>query len=180
MNVLRPATLADLPALYRLQDTPYREKVFTEPLPPLERFIQETEERMHAGREYYFVFEQDSAPVGFIEYRSPEETTSIWGKWLSTLCYACAVIAFEDLKFSKLVWYTRATNKPMLRTCDKMRFRRTGERTVCYIADLFAFIAIGKIILFELTSEEYNINREWMRSLALPLDIRFRRSLSAQ
>jgi RimJ/RimL family protein N-acetyltransferase len=176
MVVVRPATLADLPVIHKLQNTPYREKVFTEPLPPLERFIQESEERMNAGKQYYFVFEQDSAPLGFIEYRHPEETTSIWGKWLSTLCYACAVLAFDDLNFSKLIWYTRATNKPMLRTCDKMKFRRTGETSVCYIADLFAFVAIGKLTLFELTSEEFALNRKWMKSLALPVDIRFRGS----
>lgn len=173
MVVVRPAVPADLRVIHQLQDIPYREKVFVEPLPPFEDFLRETEERIKAGEQYYFVFEQDSIPMGFIEYRKSAETTSIWGKWLSTLCYACAVVAFDDLKFSKLTWYTRANNKPMLRTCEKMKFRRTGEKGICNITEGFAFIAIGKLIFFELTSQEFSANRHWMKELALDVDIRF-------
>lgn len=174
MIVVRPATVSELPIIHRLQDIPYREKVFAEPLPPLEAFVEESAARMSEEREFYYLVEQESTPLGFIEYRSPEQTTSIWGKWLSTLCYACAVLAFEDLKFSNLIWYTRAINKPMLRTCDKMKFRKTGEKSVCRISEGFAFIAIGKLVLFELTPAEFYKNCEWMKALSMPVELRFR------
>lgn len=175
MNYLvRPAALSDLPVIHRLQNIPHREKVFVEPLPPLEIFASESESLIAAGKQHYYVFEQDAVPTGFIKYEIEQESTTIWGKWLSTLVYACGVLAFDDLKFSKLTWYTRSNNKPMIRTCEKMKFRRTGEKDVCNITEGFAFIAIGKLIFFEITAAEFHAQRHWMKDLAHPVDIRFR------
>ena len=175
MYVLRPASLGDIPVIHRLQNIPYREKVFIEPLPALEEFLRISEEKMH-GEQFYYMFEQDSAPLGFIEYRQKHETTSIWGRWLNTLVYGCAVLAFDDLQLSKLNWYTRAINKPMIKTCEKMKFRKTGEKDICNITQGFSFIAIGKLIFYELTAEEFHANRHRMKELALPVEIRFRSS----
>lgn len=172
--VVRPAVPADLPAIHQLQNIPHREKVFVDPLPPLKNFVEESKARIETGRLHYYMFEENSVPTGFIKYESEEESTTIWGKWLSTLVYACGVLAFDDLQFSKLTWYTRAANKPMIRTCEKMKFRRTDEKDVLNITEGFAFIAIGKLIYFEITAAEFHAQRHWMKDLALPLEIRFR------
>lgn len=174
MYLVRPASLSDLPVIHRLQNIPHREKVFVEPLAPLEKFVQDTGSLMSERKEHFYVFEQDAVPLGFIKYVSKDESTTIWGKWLSTLVYVCGVLAFDDLKFSKLTWYTRANNKPMIRTCEKMKFRRTGEKNLCNITEGFAFIAVGKLIFFEITSDEFNAQRHWMKELSLPVDILFR------
>jgi len=174
MNLVRPATLADLPVIHRLQNVPYRDLVFAHPLPPLQEFLSEGEERIKTMKQVDYIFEQDAVPMGFIEYQTEQESTSIWGKWLSTLVYVCGVLAFDDLKFSKLVWHVRASNKPMLRTCEKMKFRRTGEKNFANITGGLAFVAFGKLTYFEITAAEFNTNRGWMKDLALPVEIRFR------
>lgn len=176
MYVLRPASVSELCVIYHLQNIPYREKVFIEPLPSLEAFVRASEVKMNAGEQFFYMFEQDSAPLGFIEYQKSHQTTSIWGRWLNTLAYGCAVLAFEDLKLTRLNWYTRAINKAMIRTCEKMKFRRTGEKDICNITQGFSFIAIGKLFFYELTAEEFNAHCAWMKELALPVDIRFRSS----
>jgi RimJ/RimL family protein N-acetyltransferase len=173
MYLVRPASLSDLPVIHQLQNIPHRENVFVEALAPLETFLQLSEVGMNTGEEYFYLFEQDSVPLGFIKYQSKDESTTIWGKWLSTLVYVCGVLAFDDLKFSKLIWYTRANNKPMIRTCEKMKFRRTGEKNICNITEGFAFIAVGKLIFFEITSREFNAQRHWMKELSLPVVLRF-------
>lgn len=174
MYRLRPAASNDLPTIYNLQNIPYRERVFVDPLPSQDEFVRNASEKMHLQDQYYYIFEQNGSPLGWIEYQKNPETTSIWGKWFSTLVYGCALLAFDDLKFSRLNWYTRAINKPMLKTCEKMKFRKTGEREVCNITQGFSFIAIGKIFMFELTSAEFQANRNWMQKLALPVEFCFR------
>ncbi|HET6268390.1 MAG TPA: GNAT family protein [Acidobacteriota bacterium] len=174
MYLLRPALLEELSLIHQMQNIPHREKVFTEPLPPLKEFIESSSERMQKGEEFYYIFEVDGKPVGFIEYLSGIETTSVWGRWLNTLIYGCGVLAFYDLNFSKLSWYTRAINKPMLAACSKFKFRRVGENEVCTITDGFGFIAVGKNVLFEIKSEEFKANQNWMEKLCHPLQFRFR------
>jgi RimJ/RimL family protein N-acetyltransferase len=173
MYLLRPALMEELSLIHQMQNVPHREKVFTEPLPPLEEFIDLSRDRMHAGEEFYYVFEENGKATGFIEYRRSLETTSIWGRWLKTLIYAGGVLAFNDLKFPKLKWYTRAINKPMLAACSQFKFRRVGENEVCTITEGFGFIAVGKTILFELDSEEFKANQEWMEKLCHPVQFRF-------
>lgn len=174
MYLLRPALMEELSVIHQMQNIPYRENVFTEPLPPLQEFIDLSRERMQAGEEFYYIFEVDGKTNGFIEYRRSLETTSIWGRWLKTLIYSGGVLAFYDLKFSKLKWYTRAINKPMLAACTQFKFRRVGENEVCTITEGFGFIAVGKTILFELASEEFIANQKWMEKLCHPLEFQFR------
>src|SRR5437016_14634576 len=101
MYRIRPAKNSDLPIIFAMQNIPFREMVFIEPLPPREDFLNETKKNISTGKEFYYIFEENGTPDGFIQYDACE-TTTIWGKWLSTLVFCCARLAFDDLGFSKL------------------------------------------------------------------------------
>jgi len=172
MYRIRPATITDLQLVYDMQNVEFREMVFIEPLAPRETFLPQTEKNIGDGKEFYYIFEENGRPDGFIQYDICQ-TTSIWGKWLNTLIFCCAKLAFDDLKFNKLTWYSRASNKRMIRACDKFHFRRIGERSVCNITEGFGFVAVGKIYYYELTSQEFHDNESWMSKLGHPVEIEF-------
>lgn len=171
MYIFRKAFVSDLPHIYRMQDIPHREKVLIRPLPPYEQFVSEAAQRMESGEGHYFVLETELKPEGFVEFQNTEQgwTPIAWGKWIKTLYYACAVVAFEKLGFSKLCWYVKHSNKRVLRMCECYGYKKMGEKSVCNIAGGMQFIAVGRLSFYELTAEEFQKKSSFMQRQSLPL-----------
>ena len=127
MHVIRVASGKDLPVIHRLQNIPLREQILNTPLPPYEQFFAETMSRLGSS-EHYFLHETDGQPAGFVQYTRTPETCepTVWGRWLNTLVFACAKIAFDHLNVPKLNWSVRKANKRAVQCYDRFHFRRTG------------------------------------------------------
>jgi len=155
MYRLRKAEPSDLPLMYKMQNVPTREKLLTSPLPPVDIYIARATIEMNAGNEHFYLLETDSTAIGLIWISTAEETCEIWGKHIHSLFYACARIAFEDLKMQRLVWWVRQSNRRMLKVCERFRIRRTGSENICTIGEKLEFLAIGEIHYFEFRVSEY-------------------------
>ena len=156
MYRIREAREQDLTLIHQMQNIPVREKLLTSPLPPVETFIAYRAEQLSRGNERYYLLQGDRhSPVGFIWISIVEETCEIWGRYLHSLFYACARMAFEVLGMHRLFWNVRQNNPRMLSVCERFKIRMVGSDNVCVIEEKLEFIAIGKTNYFEFKSEEY-------------------------
>ena len=170
MNTIRKATLSDLPEIYRIQNVPFRDHVFIEPLYSKEEFIQETLARMEHGVESYYVQESEDSIVGFIRFFQKQDWEVLtWGKWLNTLLYATGIVAFEKLNLPKVIFAIRLDNKRVLHLYKKHEFRNVGQDFVCYRPNILASIRTTNVTLYEITAEEFWAKAEDMKKNSLPL-----------
>ena len=154
MYRMRSASVADLPAIYELQNIPQREFILTSHLLPYSEFIQRAESEMNAGHEFYCLLEMSDEPKGFLWISKPEETCEIWGRHIHTLFYACAWFAFERLQMKRLNWNVRISNHRMIAVCDRFRIRKIGEEFL-FSAEKFEKIIAGAVNYYQFDAEEY-------------------------
>lgn len=169
MYTLRRATVEDLPAIYRLLNTPAREKLLAEPLPPESEFLQLSEIEMKSGREFYYLLEEDGVAIGLIRIMSAVESCEIWGRSLATLYYHCGRIAFEQLGMNRLQWYVRQNNRRMVRICKMFGAQKTGETPFFNFSAKLSFIAVGIVNFYEFRPENYRAHLAIMQRYALPI-----------
>jgi hypothetical protein len=174
MYTIRAASVSDLPAIYRLQNTPYREKILTSPLNPYNQFFSDTSKKLEEKEKHLFLLEADGAMEGFIDFEKSNESwhPTFWSRWLNTLVYGCCEAAFRFLGFPKINWYVRQNNQRMHRICERYHFRKTGEESFCNITEGFDFVALGRLTFFELTSAEYLEREDSIRQQSLPVTFR--------
>ena len=174
MYTFRAASVSDLPAIYRLQNTPYREKVLTSPLTPYDEFLSVTSKKLERKEQHVFLLEMDGSLEGFVDFEKSNENwhPTFWSRWLNTLVYGCCEGAFRFLGFSKINWYVRKNNQRMHRICERYNFRKTGEGSFCNITEGFDFIALGRLTFFELTAAEYLERADTIRQHSLPVIFR--------
>jgi len=170
MNIIRRAEKADLNRIYDLQNVPFRDRVFIEPLWAKEKFIQDTAERMEKGSEYYYLQESDGFVAGFIRLLEKNNWEALtWGKWLNTLLYACGIVSFEKLQLPKVIFAVRDDNKRVLHLYKKHSFRFVGKEFVCFRSGILAPIQATNLTHYEITPEEFWQRAEEMRKNSLPL-----------
>lgn len=174
MYVFRPALLEELPMIHRMQDIPFRHVVYANNLPKLEDFVENETHAIQTGQEQYYLFEVDGRPDGFVQYLKREKDWSIivWGKWLNTLIYLGLKTAYDDLGCPNVTSAVRDTNKRVTKAYEKFRIRRTGsEMTLYRPGGIFGYIATANLIYYEMTREEFEERREFLRSQSLDVKI---------
>ena len=171
MHIVRRAMEADFRRIYDIQNVPFRDKVFLEPLLSFDRFVNETRERMDAGVEQFFVLESEGTVSGFIRFLKKGNgwEALTWGRWINTLAYAASVLAFEKLGFDKLIFSVRLENERVLRLYSKFNGRRTNMELLTYRQYEFGPIKTANLQHFELTPEEFLERAESMRKDALKI-----------
>jgi hypothetical protein len=170
MNIIRRATYEELSEIHKMQDVPFRDHVFLEPLWPIERFKKETIERLENGTEHYFIHESDGSIAGFVRLLLRGDWEALtWGKWLNTLVYACGVVSFDQLNVPKLTFAVRDDNRRVLHLYQKFKFRKVSREFYPYRKTLFAPIQTINLTHFEITSEEFQVIRPVMRENSLLL-----------
>jgi hypothetical protein len=170
MNVIRRATKGDLPAIHNIQNIEFRSKIFIEPLPAVEDFVESTIQRIAEGNEEYFVQETDGILTGFVRLLKKEEWEALsWGKWLNTLVYACFVVSFDVLKLEKVRFAIREDNARVIHLYKKFKFRNIGQELVVYRASLLAPLQTISVNHYEITREEFEERREIIRKTSLEL-----------
>lgn len=170
MNIIRRATEADLPGIHSIQDIEFRSKIFVEPLPPLQEFLEVTSRRMSEGTEQYFVLEIDGALSGFVRLLKKKDWEALsWGKWLNTLVYACFVVSFDILHLEKVTFAIREDNVRVNHLYKKFQFRNTGQELLTYRLSLFDFLRTVSVNYYEITKEEFEEKREIIRKTSLDL-----------
>jgi hypothetical protein len=154
-----------------MQDIPFRDRVFIEPLLTRQEFVERCEKYFVEGLEHYFVQVAADSVVGFIRLLKKSEWEAlVWGKWLNTLMYACCVVAFDRIRLPALTFAVRDDNKRMIHLCQKFEFRRTGQEFITYRPSLFATIRTTNLTHFGLTAEEFQKRSEQMRKYSLLLN----------
>lgn len=174
MYVFRPASLEDLRIIHGMQDIPFRHIVYANNLPKLEDFVENETRAIQAGQEQYYMFDVDGRPDGFVQYVKHEMDWNIivWGKWLNTLIYLGLKTAYDDLGCPKVTSAIRETNKRVCKAYEKFRIRRTGsEMTLYRPGGIFGYITSANLIYYEMTREEFEERREFLRSQSLDVMI---------
>jgi len=168
MNIIRKAEVGDMPQIHKLQDVPFRDQVFLEPLWPIEKFTQDTMARYENGTEHYYVHESEGSITGFIRllHRTHWEALT-WGKWLNTLLYACGIVSFEKLNLPKVIFAVRDDNRRVFHLYKKHDFRRVGKEFVCYRKNILAPVQTVNLTHYEITAEEFWEKSEAMRKNSL-------------
>ena len=170
MNTIRKAEAADLPQIHKLQDVPFRDQVFLEPLWPLEKFTKDTMERIENGEEHYFIHESDGSMSGFIRLLLRADWEALtWGKWLNTLLYACGIVSFDQLDLPKVKFAVRDDNRRVLHLYKKHDFRRVGREFLPYRKHILAPVQTVNLTHYEITAEEFKQKSEAMRENSLLL-----------
>ena len=170
MNTIRKAELSDLSEIYRIQNVPFRDHVFIEPLYSLEEFIQDTKKRMQVNGEYYYVQESEGSIEGFIRLLQKGHWEVLtWGKWLNTLLYATGIVSFEKIGLPKVIFAVRFDNKRVVHLYKKHNFRNIGQDFVCYRPSILAPIRTANVTQYEITAEEFWEKAEEMKKNSLPL-----------
>jgi hypothetical protein len=170
MNTIRKADISDLPEIYRIQDVPFRDTVFIEPLYSLEEFLRDTKGRIQANAECYYVQESEGSMVGFIRFFQKKDWEVLtWGKWLNTLLYATGIVSFEKMRLPKVIFAVRFDNKRVVHLYKKHNFRNVAQDFVCYRPSILAPIRTTNVTQYEITAEEFWEKAEDMKKNSLPL-----------
>ena len=170
MNIIRKGIETDLPGIHAMQDIEFRSKIFVEPLPPLDEFIESTSRRMREGKEKYFILETDGALNGFVRLLKKKEWEALsWGKWLNTLVYACFVVSFDVLKLEKVTFAIREDNNRVNHLYKKFQFRKTGQELLTYRWSILDRLRTVSVNQYEITREEFEERRETIRKSSLEL-----------
>lgn len=170
MYIIRPATEDDLGDIYDMQDVPFRHSVFVKALPPREEFLQSQRALVGSGDLAYFMFQQDGVSTGYILLETASQSPAIWGRWLGTLVYNVAKVAFHHLGFSQLDWHVRGENARMTRVMAQFGFRIVGTRPFMFMTPDTSRIAVGSMVLFQLTAGEFRENDAAWRKWSLPVE----------
>lgn len=170
MHCLRSALVSDLPVIYDMQNVPLREQILNSPLPPPGKFLAETSTQL-GSTEFYYLHEDSDSPIGFIHIKKSEQSwePTIWGKWLNTLVYGTMKTAFDHLKLPRLNWSVRKANHRAVQCYERHQFRITGTGNICNIQPGFEFIAIGPVVMFEITDSEFREREDYMIKSSLPV-----------
>ncbi|HSP07716.1 MAG TPA: hypothetical protein VLR94_11100, partial [Acidobacteriota bacterium] len=66
----------------------------------------------------------------------------------------------------------RQNNKRVCKAYEKFRIRKTGQEMVCYQQGSFlGYIATANLIYYEMTREEFEERREWLRKNSFEVTI---------
>jgi hypothetical protein len=173
MNIIRRADRADLNEIHRMQDLPFRDRVFIEPLLSRQEFVQQTENNILEGLEHYYVQESEGSVVGFIRLLKRGEWEALtWGKWLNTLLYACGIVSFRQLHLPRVIFAVREDNRRVHHMYKKYDFRNVGQEFLCYRTSILSPIKTTNLTHYEITAEEFELKEEQMRKHSLPLSFR--------
>ena len=173
MNIIRRADRSDLHVIHKMQDLPFRDRVFIEPLAPREQFVEQTERNILEGQEHYYVQDLEGSIVGFIRLLKKQDWEAlIWGKWLNTLVYAGQVVSFRRLQLPKLVFAVRDDNKRAIHLYKKFEFRKVGQEFICYRNSILSPVKTTNLTHYEITAEEFESKEELIRKHSLPLSFR--------
>ena len=170
MNIIRRASEPDLPGIHRIQDVDFRSKVFVEPLPEVDEFVEATARKMAAGEEQYFVLETDGVLTGFVRLMKKKDWEALsWGKWLNTLVFACFVVSFDILKLDKLTFAIREDNTRVIHLYKKFQFRKVGQELIVFRWSLWDGLRTVTVNHYEITNEEFQEKREIIRKSSMDL-----------
>jgi hypothetical protein len=170
MNVIRKADRSDLFAIHRMQDTPFRDRVFIDPLLPRKEFVERAESRIQKGLEHYFVQDSQGTIVGFIRFVMKSNWHAFtWGKWLNTLVYASNVVAFNRLELPRLIFPVREDNKRLIHLYEKFEFRKVWQEFIFYRQTLLAPLRTTNVTYYDITHEEFAVRADEMLKHSLPL-----------
>lgn len=173
MNIIRRADRADLHQIHRIQDIPFRDRVFTMPLLRRDEFVQRAERNMIDGLEHYYVHEAEGTVVGFIWLLKRQEWEALtWGKWLNTLLYACGVVAFRKLHLPGLVFSVLDDNKRVRHLYENYRFRNIGQEFYFYRDSQFGRLKTANLTHYKVTPEDLDRLEDQLRKRSLPLSFR--------
>jgi hypothetical protein len=173
MNIIRRADRADLNEIHKMQDLPFRDRVFIEPLPSRPEFVAQAERNMIEGLEHYYVQESEGSVVGFIRLLKKNKWEALtWGKWLNTLLYACGIVSFRQLQLPCVIFAVRDDNKRVHHMYKKYDFRNVGQEFLCYRSSILSPIKTTNLTHYEITAEEFELKEEQMRKHSLPLSFR--------
>lgn len=157
-----------------MQNVPFRDVVYANYLPRYPTFEENTRYAIKKGRELYYLFEVDGRPDGFVQYIKNQFDWNIivWGKWLNTLIYLGLKTAYDDLGCPNVTSAIRQNNKRVCKAYDKFKIRKTGQEMVCYRqGSVLGYIATANLIYYEMTREEFEDRREFLRSQSLEVTI---------
>lgn len=166
--VLRPATEADMPAIYKLQDIPFRDSVYANSLPKYEYFEESALQSIKAGYECYFMFELNGVADGFAQYVREGPVAwdiIVWGKWINTLIYASLKTGFDYLGIELVRSAVRVDNKRVIKAYEKFGIRKTGREMLMYRqGGLKGYLVTANMDYFEMTPEEFHAMEEHLRT----------------
>lgn len=157
-----------------MQNVPFRDVVYANYLPRYSTFEENTRYAIKKGRELFYLFEVDGKPDGFVQYIKNQFDWNIivWGKWLNTLIYLGLKTAYDDLGCPNVTSAIRQNNKRVCRAYDKFKIRKTGQEMVCYRqGGILGYIATANLVYYEMTREEFEERREFLRSQSLDVTI---------
>lgn len=174
MMIFRPARHSDLSAVYNLQNVPFRQQVFVQPLPAYETFIEGIKERLKNHESYLYILENDSLPIGFTEFLKLQENWDFifWGRWLKTLAYASGKVGFHDLGFAKLTGVVREENVQMIRMYKHLGIRLVRRDHILYYRPGLFSIASTYLNFYEISAEEFRDKSALLKRNSLPLIFR--------
>lgn len=175
MARLRRGTADDLQLIYRMQDVPYRWKVFAGPLPEYREFRAAAEELLESGDAHLFIFEKSGESAGFTQLVRSEESWDIivWGRWLNTLIYAGLAAAFDGVHLPAVVSEVRRDNARIIRAYQLFSIRKIGQATVPCRLGKFDDFRITDFFYYEMTDEEYRERLPVLRKHSLAMTFCF-------
>ena len=171
--IYRSAKMTDLRAIYDIQNVPFRTEVFDTSLPSFEKYSAEREYAIKSGTEHYLLLEKDRILQGFTRFIYSNEVwlTTIWGKWLKTLCYASCISGFDLLKFERSVFAVRESNKRMVRVCVEFGFHLAEQAPIVLFFDGPPHIQQVMMNYYLITPQEWNDKREEWSKKVLSLKV---------
>jgi hypothetical protein len=171
MKTFRAALLGDLPAIYNLQNVPFRQIAYAGLLPNYETFIESNSEKIRNHVKYFYLLEDDNVPTGFTEYSKEKDGWDliIWGRSLYTLAYASGKVAFDELGFSKLIGIVRQENVRMLRIYERLQIRMVRKEFTLYYRPGFFSVASTYLHFYEILPDEFREKAEFMKQHASPV-----------
>jgi hypothetical protein len=174
MYTYRKATEADLPVIYKMQDVPFRDRVYANYLPGYQEFYEFTARKMGTGEEVLYVLERDGSPDGFVEYIHTQERMDIivWGKWIKTLMYVAMKVAFDQLGCAKVNSAVRTDNERVVRTYREYDIRKIGQEMFMYRqGSILGYLKTANFYYYEMTLEEFRAKEEQLRRQSLDVVI---------
>jgi hypothetical protein len=155
-RLIRKAVPADYPDIYRLQNSPNRDHAFDTPLAPYESFVKTMNQKIESGAEIYYVMEADSKVIAFIWFNIIEGRLwgNFWGRWIKTLFLAAGKIAFEILKYQRILFLVRKDNERVIDYYQERGVRKIGESQGIYVRQKDMILAVSNV--YEVTLDEYH------------------------
>jgi hypothetical protein len=154
-RIIRKAVPSDYSAIYELQNSPHRDQAFDTPLPEFDFFVDDISSKIESGEEIYYVLEADSKVIAFLWFKITDGRLwgNFWGRWIKTLYFAAATIAFDILKYPRIYFLVRKDNKRVCDYYEEMAMRKIGEHQGIFVREHDMIVATSNV--YEATYEDY-------------------------